>query len=129
MPCELEEDARVGPKVASKDHRRKLRNHATPAESVLWRCLQRRQILGQKSRRQQGIGRYIVDFFCTECNLAIELDGAGHYDVMGQEYDEERDAFLKEEGIQVLRFENRVVFENTEGVLETIRDAIRKRLF
>jgi len=82
-----------------------------------------------KFRRQYSIGRYVIDFFCVECSLAVELDGALHNDVMRQEYDAERGAFLQKQGVEVLRFENREVFENIEGVLERIREAIRKELF
>jgi very-short-patch-repair endonuclease len=57
--------------------------------------LQRRQILGKKFRRQYGIGRYIVDFFCVECDIAVELDGSPHFSHLGAEYDGERAAFLK----------------------------------
>ena len=112
-----------------KSRRRELRNNPTPAESSLWKCLQHRKLLGQKFRRQYSIGRYVVDFFCVECSLAVELDGALHNDVMRQEYDAERGAFLQKQGVEVLRFENREVFENIEGVLERIREAIRKELF
>ena len=106
-------------------YRRELRNHPTAAEALLWKNLQRRQILGKEFRRQFSIGRYIVDLFCAECKLAVELDGAVHCDVMRAEYDAERTAFLEGEGVQVIRFENKWVFENLDGVLETIREAIR----
>ena len=112
-----------------KSRRRALRNNPTPAESSLWKCLQHRKLLGQKFRRQYSIGRYVVDFFCVECSLAIELDGALHDDVMGQEYDAERGDFLQKQGVKVLRFENRQVFENIEGVLWGVREAIREGLF
>ena len=62
-------------------HRNKLRKSLTPAEAVLWKCLQKSQLLGKKFRRQFSIDRYIVDFFCPECRLAIELDGQGHFEI------------------------------------------------
>jgi very-short-patch-repair endonuclease len=110
-----------------KVRRRALRNNPTVAEIVLWKRLQRRQILGKKFRRQFSIGSYIVDFFCTELNIAVELDGAIHGDPIRAEYDAERAAYLEKEGVHVLRFENKWVFENMEGVLETIRAAMGER--
>ena len=109
-----------------KARRRELRNSPTPAEIVLWNCLRRKQLLGKKFRRQFSVGKYVLDFYCVECNLAIELDGAQHFDVIRQEYDEERTAFLMQQGMEIVRFENKTVFENLEAVLETIREAVRK---
>jgi len=110
-----------------KARRKDLRNNCTPAEAVLWKPLQRRQMLGKKFRRQFSISRYIVDFFCVECGIAIELDGASHFQELRAEYETARTIYLMESGIEVLRFENRDVHEKLEVVLETIRDAIRKR--
>jgi very-short-patch-repair endonuclease len=110
-----------------KSRRRELRNNPTPAETSLWLHLQRRQVLGKRFRRQYSIGRYIVDFFCVECDIAIELDGAAHFGELGAEYDAERTAFLERQGIQIIRFENRIVHQNIEAVLETIREAIQNR--
>jgi len=110
-----------------KARRRELRNNPTPAEATLWKYLQRRQLLGRKFRRQYSIGRYIVDFFCVECDVAVELDGAPHFRELGAEYEAERTAFLEGLGIEVIRFENRVVYKNIEAVLETIREAVLKR--
>jgi very-short-patch-repair endonuclease len=93
----------------------------------LWKHLQKGQLLGRKFRRQYSIGRYIVDFLCTECDLAIELDGAPHFGDLGEEYEAQRAAFLEALGFEVIRFENRIVAQNIEAVLETIREAIRNR--
>jgi very-short-patch-repair endonuclease len=105
-------------------YRKKLRKSLTPAEAVLWKCLQRSQILGKKFRRQFSIGRYIVDFYCPECRLAIELDGQGHFAVNADLYEVERTKYLDSCGIRVLRFENNVVFNNLEAVLDAIKAAI-----
>jgi very-short-patch-repair endonuclease len=110
-----------------KARRRELRNNPTAAEAILWKYLQRRQILGKKFRRQYSIGRYIVDFLCVECDIAVELDGAPHFRELGAEYEGERTAFLEGLGIELIRFENRIVYQNIEAVLETIREAIRRR--
>ena len=110
-----------------KGRRRELRKAPTPAEIVLWRHLQRRQLLGKKFRRQFSIGKYVVDFFCPECNLAVELDGASHYSILREDYEAERRKYLEELGIRIERFENRLVFENIEGVLEAIQQAVREK--
>jgi very-short-patch-repair endonuclease len=112
---------------ALESRRKDLRNNPTAAETILWQHIRRRQVLGKKFRRQFSIGRYIVDFFCVECDIAIELDGAPHFQEIRAEYDAERTAFLEDLGIRVIRFENRIVCQNIEAVLETIKDAIRQR--
>jgi very-short-patch-repair endonuclease len=111
-----------------KIRRRELRNNPTAAEYVLWQHLKGRQVLGRKFRRQHSISRYIVDFYCAECDLAVELDGAPHFQELNAASESERTEFLQSVGLEILRFENRVVFENIEAVLETIREAIRNRL-
>ena len=108
-----------------KEIRKHLRNHATSAEAFLWRYLQRSQLAGRKFRRQHSIENYIVDFFCYEELLVIELDGEMHN--LSIEEDTARDKNLKKEGIQVLRFENRFVFEQTDFVLEEIKNHFKKR--
>src|ERR1051326_6879705 len=110
-----------------KARRKELRNNPTAAEAILWKHLQRRRLLGKKFRRQFSISRYIVDFFCVECGIAIELHGAPHFRELRAEYEARGTAFLTELGIEVIRFENRIVHDNIEAVLETIRKAIRNR--
>ena len=107
-----------------KKSRRELRNSMTPAEALLWRNLRRSQ-LGKKFRRQHSIGPYIVDFFCPECRVAVELDGAGPMTEFGAERDTQRTKFLERFNIRIIRIENRWVFENLEGVLEVIRETLR----
>ncbi|SHI39243.1 Very-short-patch-repair endonuclease [Hymenobacter daecheongensis DSM 21074] len=106
-----------------KASRRQLRSNLTQAEALLWRALQRSQLAGRKFRRQHGIGPYIVDFYCAAEKLVIELDGAGHFTVSGEAYDVERTAYLTGLGLRVLRFENRLVLEQTDGVLAGIEAA------
>jgi len=105
-------------------YRSKLRHNLTPAEALLWKNLQKSKLDGKKFRRQHSIGPYIVDFYCPECRVAIELDGAGHMTLVGSELDGKRDAFLKRLNVRVLRFENRLVFESLELVLNAIRAAL-----
>jgi very-short-patch-repair endonuclease len=109
------------------DRRRQLRKNLTPAEALLWTNLKESKLDGKKFRRQHGIGPYIADFCCPECRVIVELDGARHTGVLEVERDDRRTLFLEKFGIQVIRFENRQVFENLEGVLEAIRAVLKKR--
>jgi very-short-patch-repair endonuclease len=104
--------------------RKSLRYSLTPAEAVLWKNLQHSKLEGMKFRRQHSIGNYVVDFYCPECRLAVELDGQGHFNSIKAEYDARRTAYLNNLNVKVLRFENRMVFDNLEGVLETIRRSL-----
>ena len=106
---------------AQKPRRNELRKNLTPAEARLWSYLQGRQLAGRKFRRQHGVGTYILDFFCPEEHLAIELDGEVHEGLIAARLDDERSNFLAAQGIRVIRFENRVIFENAEWVLEQIQ--------
>ncbi|WP_196888877.1 endonuclease domain-containing protein [Aureivirga sp. CE67] len=105
-------------------HRKELRNNATPAESHLWKFLQKRKLSGYKFRRQHSIFNFIVDFYCPEKKLAIELDGAHHYTQEGIEKDKERDKTLKQLNIRTIRFENKIVLNNTEEVLDKILEEL-----
>jgi very-short-patch-repair endonuclease len=107
-----------------RSKRKELRNSLTPAEASLWKSLQRSQINGKKFRRQHSVGNYILDFYCPECRVAVELDGQGHFNSMASEYDYHRSEYLRKLGIHVLRFENHLVFENLEGVLHVIREKL-----
>ena len=103
-----------------KSFRRSLRSSLTPAEAALWTMLGNRKLKGRKFRRQHSVGNYILDFFCPSERLAVELDGQVHTTAMAEKYDLERDIILEHTGIRVLRFENKRVFEDPEGVLKAI---------
>jgi very-short-patch-repair endonuclease len=113
-------------KNSLKEFRKELRNNLTPAEAILWKALQRKQLEGRKFRRQHSIGNYIVDFYCASEKLVIELDGAGHFTPEGSDRDEKRDAYLNNMGLQVIRFENRDIFNNLDAVLELIKSNFKK---
>ena len=106
---------RIHPAIRARA--RELRQPQTPAERVLWGRLRNRQ-LGPKFRRQHPIGHFIVDFYCAEAKLAIEIDGDSHADQV--EYDAERTAWLAEQGTRVIRFTNRQVHQQIDAVLEVI---------
>src|SRR6266581_4124454 len=105
---------------AKKEQRRELRSRLTPEESYLWSYLQRRQLRGRKFRRQHSVGPYILDFYCPAEKLAVELDGSTHDHEAAQTYDLKRSALLTQFGIRTLRFENREIRRNIEGVLLAI---------
>ena len=108
-------------KSALLSKRKELRNTLTPAEAVLWKLLKGKQIANLKFRRQHSDGPYIVDFYCPYLKLAIELDGETH--IGRTEYDEQRTLYLwQTAGINIIRFENRVVFENPELILKEIEE-------
>ena len=102
---------------------RELRNNATDAERALWRQLRLWQLEGYKFRRQQPLGRFIVDFVCLEKRVVIELDGGQHAEQ--KEYDAERDAWLRAEGFRVLRFWNNEVLKSIEVIKEEILKAVK----
>lgn len=99
-----------------------LRKKQTDAEKLLWYHLRSRHFIGFKFRRQYLIGPYIVDFVCLHRQLIIELDGGQHMEQ--QDYDEERTNYLMSLGYRVLRFWNNEVFQNIDGVMEKIYQAL-----
>ena len=105
-----------------KEKSRELRKHATTAERKLWRYIRRKQLKGYQFYRQKPIGNYIVDFFCFELMLVIEIDGITHNDK--ETYDNDRDNQLHKQGIHVLHFFDSEVHENLESVLQSIVDWI-----
>lgn len=103
---------------------RKLRGTQTDAENLLWLLLRDRRFCGFKFRRQHPVGRYILDFYCHEARLAIELDGGGHAGDEQAEYDASRTKELEGASIRVLRFWNSAVLKDTDTVLEAIFGAL-----
>ncbi len=103
---------------------RRLRRNQTDAEKKLWSVLRNRSLAGVKFRRQFPIDKYILDFYSPEYSLCIEADGGLHYTKEGKQADEARTKVLATLGIQVLRFSDREILNNTEGVLEVIQRTI-----
>ena len=99
---------------------RDLRSNMTDAEQCLWQRLRRKQILGLQFYRQKPILNFIVDFYCPAANLVIECDGGQHYTVEGLEVDRARDQALAQLGLTVLRFDNKQVLTEIDGVVEQI---------
>lgn len=110
-----------------KDLRKELRRRLTPAEATLWKALKNKAACGLKFRRQQGIGPYVLDFYCPESRLCVELDGSSHD--YKYEYDEQRTAYLSKQGIHVIRFRNEQVWASVDGVVaEIVRLAEKYRV-
>ncbi len=107
-------------KYGDKEKARQLRREMTTAEVVLWKYL-RRDGVGYRFRRQHPIGPYVLDFYCYELNLCIELDGEAHQKPMADVYDKIRTDYINKEGITVLRFSNDVVFNNVDAILDCIK--------
>ena len=105
-------------------YRTTLRNNLTSAEASLWNLLKHRQVSGYKFRRQHSIGNYIVDFCCPQEMLIIELDGNLHGEYQQIERDEIRDNYLKKLGFAVIRFENKLVFQDPEFVIKEIKKCL-----
>lgn len=106
-----------------KGRRQELRKNQTEAENVLWQKIRGRKVNNLKFHRQYSVGPYILDFFCPEIRLAIELDGEQHKDQ--KEYDKERDLFLKDKDINVVRFWNHEVLGGIGKILEIIEENVK----
>jgi len=101
-----------------------MRKNPTPAEEKLWQHLRRKQVLGYKFRRQHAFERFIVDFYCHDAGLVIEVDGPIHQ--YTPEEDAIRQEFLESQGLRVLRFTNEQVMMNIEEVLKTITRVLQE---
>jgi len=112
-------------KASTQEYARELRLRTTEAEKKLWYLLRNRQLKGKKFRRQHAIANYIVDFYCSECKLVIELDGNFHTDEAAKDYDKSRTALLTELGITVLRFWNEEVISDPARVLIRIGNCLQ----
>jgi very-short-patch-repair endonuclease len=99
---------------------RNLRKNQTEAEQILWSKLRSRQLSGFKFRRQHPIESHVLDFYCSETHLAIEIDGRQHTENKNIERDNDRTAYLNQKGIRVIRFWNNDVIKHLDEVLTEI---------
>ncbi len=111
---------------SEKGKRKSLRNNMPKAETVLWLKLKNKQRKGFKFRRQYSVNKYIVDFYCPELKLAVEVDGDSHYFDSNIESDKKRQEYIESKGINFLRFTNNDVYKNLAEVLSTIEKYIEK---
>ena len=101
---------------------RELRKESTEAEQFLWQYLRNRKFLNKKFRRQHVFCGFILDFYCSENQLGIELDGSIH--LKQKEDDILRQKIIEEQGVKIIRFKNKEVFTNIENVLSIIEKHI-----
>ena len=101
---------------------RKLRNHSTKSEVLLWNYLKGKQVKGFDFHRQKPIANYIVDFYCSELKLAIEIDGESH--IGNEEKDNVRQKEIEKFGVTFLRFDEIYIYYNLDGVMKTIESWI-----
>jgi len=106
-------------KLAKALRSRELRRDQTEAEKVLWRFLRNRHLTGRKFRRQYVFKGFILDFYCAEEKIAIELDGLIH--IKQKDYDVARQEVIENNGIRFIRFKNEMVINNINGVLNSIK--------
>ena len=106
------------------DLKRRLRSNMTGPETRLWSRLRARQLQGLKFRRQHGIGPYIVDFYCPEQSLAIEIDGDSHADADQIVRDQLRDRYFQSLSLRVIRYFNDDIVKNLAGVLEDLAEKL-----
>lgn len=99
-----------------KERARELRKSGNLSEIVLWNQIKKKQFKGLDFDRQKIIGNYIVDFFCTNCNVVIEIDGSSHDTKV--EYDATRDAYLESLGLHIIHISDTEVLHNLSGVME-----------
>ena len=120
----MEEIGRYKNKSAFTQRRRNLRNHSTKAEIILWQKIKNKQ-LGIKFRRQYNIGCFIVDFYCHELRLIIEIDGSIHYEEKNIKHDQIRQKILEKRGYIVIRYSNHKILDNIDLVVSNIKKAIQ----
>ena len=110
-----------------KQASRTLRTNMTDAEQTLWYYLRRKQIQGVQFYRQKPLLNFIVDFYCFAVKLVIEIDGSQHNEPANQSKDKRRDELLENQGLKVLRFDNRQVLLEIDAVLEIIHAVVSER--
>jgi len=113
-----DQQKRIHPAILARA--RELRRPLTPQEQKLWQRIRNKQLYGLKFRRQHPIFRFILDFYCPQHKLVIEIDGHNHAEPEQRHYDEARTEWLEQRGMRVTRFTNREIDNNIEGVLTTI---------
>lgn len=120
LPLKTGEDKEGGVTKQLVPLAKDLRKNSTEVEKLLWYHLRRERMGGMKFRRQEPIGKYIVDFVCFSKKLIIELDGGQHAEDESKKKDDVRDAWLRSRGFTVIRFWNNEILSNLYGVLEEI---------
>ena len=113
-------------KNSEKEKRRQLRQNITKAEKIIWEKIRNKQIEDCKFRRQYSVDKFVIDFYSPILKLAIEIDGESHFNEGAAEYDRERQNSIESLGIKFIRVTNNDVYENLDGVLESIALKVRE---
>lgn len=108
-----------------KHLRRALRKQPIPSEILMWSVLRGRKFMNLKFRRQYGLGRYIIDFYCPSLHLAIEVDGESHTWPGAPERDRIRQEWIVKQGVTVVRFLSSEVINNIDGVLQRLEEVVK----
>ncbi|OGW51445.1 MAG: hypothetical protein A2Y81_07475 [Nitrospirae bacterium RBG_13_43_8] len=116
---------RVYNRESEKLKRKMLRENLSQAEVLLWSKLKGKGLNNYKFRRQYSVGKFVIDFYCPKSKLAIEVDGDSHFVEGAKERDRERQTIIETFGITFLRFTNREIYENIDGVLDKIVEHIK----
>ncbi|MCK4533741.1 endonuclease domain-containing protein [bacterium] len=115
--------------VRLKHSARRLRREMTNSERALWTRLRRKQVLNIQFYRQKSIGDYIVDFYASQARIVVEVDGSQHMESDQEQKDAQRDIYLKNKGLCVLRFNNLQVLQELDSVMEVIYLAVKERMW
>ncbi len=119
---------RVFNKSEEKLKRKRLRNNMPLAEIILWSKLKGKN-MGYKFRRQYSVGEFVIDFYCPELKLAIEIDGCSHFIDEAEVRDKERQMIIESYGFTFLRFTNEEIYNNIDGVLTKIMQITKELTF
>ena len=111
-------------KSSEKEKRRKLRQNQTNAEELVWRYLRNKQMLGYKFKRQYSIDHFVIDFYCPELKLAVEVDGESHNNPEQGEYDIKRQKYLEKFNVKFVRIKDEDLIGNPNQALMKIENAI-----
>ena len=120
----MEGSGRYKNRSGFKQRRKNLRNYSTKSEIILWQKIKNKQ-LGLKFRRQYNIGYWIVEFYCHEFKLIIEIDGCIHYEKENIKHDQIRQNILENNSYTIIRYSNHKVLDDIESVLSNIKMAIQ----
>jgi len=106
---------------STKNTRKRLRRNMTKSEVIMWNALKGKQI-GYKFRRQYSIGKFIVDFFCAELNLILEIDGTIHGEGDNPDKDKSRESYFKKFGFRIKRYSNEQVLKYTDTIYVDLKE-------
>ena len=115
----------IGANASIFQNAKALRNNSTDSEKILWQHLKAKKFFGLKFRRQHPINKFIVDFYCDQLKLVVELDGGYHNIPDVREYDEGREFMLKDWGLTVIRFTNEEIELDIKTVLKKIEGFVK----